>query len=595
MVELSTLSIPAVVLQGRGGYGFSGCGTAEGFADILNLQSMPMQNSKLNQASLPITFDLRQGALPTVTFTVQGDTVFVENVSEDMAQDMDVVVLIPAGETGRDDLIRLIAQLLGLEENDDFLREFSALVEEVLPESELSEPITLKGLDELLQKLRDLLSEKEKSSKILLPLFALFIFPATEAASALPEPEQPGAIGTVAPAAPGDQAELPLSAASQEGITAQTAETETNIAQSVEANGTQPTGAETNAIQTAEAETTVIETGTGSVQSTDWTQDVQSVTVTQTPESETIPLQTQSEIPPEPIQAAVSTETAETGDDTPQTVPDDVPPEEKAFDRPRRYADFARHKLRFTQAIQNDSAEAQTEEPALIRGEAPPEEIRMTAESTETKSGQEEEPGAGMKDTNTSKEQTIAQPLVQTTNTSAETVQDPSQSPVRQALAENMIDQIVQNAALRQNANGATLTMELAPKFLGKISLVLTATADGVIAKIRTENDAARMLLSGSMEALKTSLKEAGINMKNIEISDSTVDWDYTRGGQGNTQPDGGSRNRYGFEENSGNRIRTDGFGDFAESDMIPGIGSLYRTGRVAAQETLEAAFDYRA
>jgi len=175
-------------------------------------------------------------------------------------------------------------------------------------------------------------------------------------------------------------------------------------------------------------------------------------------------------------------------------------------------------------------------------------------------------------------------------------VQEQPQSPAREAMTRSILDQIAQHAA-RQTGNVQTLSIELAPKFLGKISLVLTAAADGIVAKIRSESDAVRSLLSANLEALKLTLKDAGIHMKNIEVTEQNIGWDLARGQAGGMQWGSGPQNRYEYGENGRPPQDGDALGGI-ETETVQSEGAFYRTGRVAApgyDEYDDTSFDYRA
>lgn len=93
----------------------------------------------------------------------------------------------------------------------------------------------------------------------------------------------------------------------------------------------------------------------------------------------------------------------------------------------------------------------------------------------------------------------------------------------------NIIDQIVQSARLSKTDGTSQLEIQLRPEHLGKVSIVLTSGEDGVNARIKANSDTVRAMLSGGLGDLMTSLKEMGVNMKNIDVVKPELNWDYTR------------------------------------------------------------------
>ncbi len=111
----------------------------------------------------------------------------------------------------------------------------------------------------------------------------------------------------------------------------------------------------------------------------------------------------------------------------------------------------------------------------------------------------------------------------------AQTVADvASDTPVEPA---QIIRQVVESAAMAHNRNVSQIRIQLNPGVLGRVSIVLTATADGMTARIQTQSDTTRNLLAANVARLQADLKELGVNMKNIEIAHADVRWDMARGG----------------------------------------------------------------
>jgi len=77
------------------------------------------------------------------------------------------------------------------------------------------------------------------------------------------------------------------------------------------------------------------------------------------------------------------------------------------------------------------------------------------------------------------------------------------------------------------------LEIQLKPEFLGKLSVVLTASESGVGVQIRAASEETRGLLLAHVDQLRSSLESAGVDMKNIEIANGQTGWDFTNLGGG--------------------------------------------------------------
>lgn len=105
-----------------------------------------------------------------------------------------------------------------------------------------------------------------------------------------------------------------------------------------------------------------------------------------------------------------------------------------------------------------------------------------------------------------------------------------------QVNVQNILEQIVQNANLRTGPAGNQMEIQLKPEFLGKLSIVLTSTDEGVVATIKAATAEVRNALSANIAQLQTALRESGINMKDISISNSTLTSDFARSESGARQ-----------------------------------------------------------
>jgi flagellar hook-length control protein FliK len=98
--------------------------------------------------------------------------------------------------------------------------------------------------------------------------------------------------------------------------------------------------------------------------------------------------------------------------------------------------------------------------------------------------------------------------------------------------AARVVRQIVEAVTFRSEG-ASELTLRLSPEFLGHASIILTASPQGVSAKILVESETARHLLASHIAELQADLKASGVNMKSIDISKSDLSWDMARSNGG--------------------------------------------------------------
>ncbi len=125
--------------------------------------------------------------------------------------------------------------------------------------------------------------------------------------------------------------------------------------------------------------------------------------------------------------------------------------------------------------------------------------------------------------------------MTDTTNTvqrHAAVEQAPTADPVLDVKVntQNVIDQIVQSAKMVKGDGTSQLEIQLRPEHLGKVTLLLTATEDGVTARIKAQSEQVRGMLTSGLTDLVASLKDMGINMKHIDITHSEMSSDLSRG-----------------------------------------------------------------
>ena len=168
--------------------------------------------------------------------------------------------------------------------------------------------------------------------------------------------------------------------------------------------------------------------------------------------------------------------------------------------------------------------------------------------------------------------------------TARQPVQPAETPPARQVLAARIIDQIAGQVAKPQDVS--VLQMELHPKFLGKIQLIIEATEQGMTARLKSDNQTVRSLLNENLAELKTSLKDAGISMKDIEVTETRVNTQLSdrRSRQDNAE-EAGDRNQ------SGRIGRLRAITAAAEAESAGPVTAAYDIGRVSG----DSRFDYRA
>ena len=95
-----------------------------------------------------------------------------------------------------------------------------------------------------------------------------------------------------------------------------------------------------------------------------------------------------------------------------------------------------------------------------------------------------------------------------------------------------VIRQIVQTTAFSQTGNISQIKLQLNPEFLGRVSIVLIAAEDGLSARIQTQSGVVRDMLAANLMKLQNELKDMGINMKSIDITQAGPAGNMTYGDQ---------------------------------------------------------------
>ncbi|MCL2082091.1 MAG: flagellar hook-length control protein FliK [Oscillospiraceae bacterium] len=595
MVDLSALLMQTSP-QGRGGHGSRERVTGEGFAEMLFVNSEGKDVTAESQRGFSFVHPRREPLPP-------------EKTKKDELPDMDVnAVVIPPGAESQDDLARLIAHLLGQEDNGVFLRGISDMLAEAQLPGGTEMPITLSDLDNALQSLQAVFSENPQPGMEMLAE----LFPALSA----------------------DAAEAGRDAGLLEQDAADHSAQENDV----------PGQTEQQSSRHAEVGPSAVPGQGGDLpdQPEGGPQSLQEPSY----KDRSLFLQGKAEASPDSLQSGTLEARGEgiQGQDNPgheqKPIADEPPPLLKdSIDRITTVKE-GQHVLNLSRSSKAPglmtSAEPAAQDEALEKQPLPEEaiqsarsapklryadiiaaKVRLSAEQGSAAQGGDGSQEAGLL-ADSEEELTLlkARPekqeegfsrkvnFIQSFQNAGQNESVPlagkaeTASTVRQAMTENIIEQVVQDAALWKTGEGTALTLELSPRFLGKISILLmTAAGGGVTAHIKAENESVRAILASETETLRASLKDSGINMEDIEVSDSDISWDFSRN---SSWQDGSGQYPPGYDP--ADRIAADyrirGLPE--EAEAIDGIGEeppdpFYQTGRVTAGNGEDAAFDYRA
>jgi len=92
--------------------------------------------------------------------------------------------------------------------------------------------------------------------------------------------------------------------------------------------------------------------------------------------------------------------------------------------------------------------------------------------------------------------------------------------------AEEVVNQLVEQAKIMTSSETTTMEMTLNPEGLGKIFLTVTQKGDEVTAKIFTENDAVKQALENQMANLRTQMNQSSTKVTSIEVSVGTHEFE---------------------------------------------------------------------
>ena len=115
--------------------------------------------------------------------------------------------------------------------------------------------------------------------------------------------------------------------------------------------------------------------------------------------------------------------------------------------------------------------------------------------------------------------------------------------------AEEIINQLVEQARVLSDTETTTMEMTLNPEGLGKIFMEVTQKGNEITAKIFTENDAVKQALESQMANLKLEMNQSSTKVTSIEVSVGTHEFERNleedaRNQQQNQEQDNHSKKR---------------------------------------------------
>ncbi|MCL2084226.1 MAG: flagellar hook-length control protein FliK [Oscillospiraceae bacterium] len=165
--------------------------------------------------------------------------------------------------------------------------------------------------------------------------------------------------------------------------------------------------------------------------------------------------------------------------------------------------------------------------------------------------------------------------------------------PITRTTVEQVVRQVVEAIRMAVVDGNTSMQIQLNPEALGKVSILLVHSEEGLTAQIKVADDRVNNMLNIGLHDLANSLKDMGINLKNIEITQSELAWDFTRGGRngdaGNKHGRGGEGRRGDGERRASIR-RVDGglhvHGVIQLQDIMRLSSMLYGSVAAAGAET---------
>ena len=92
--------------------------------------------------------------------------------------------------------------------------------------------------------------------------------------------------------------------------------------------------------------------------------------------------------------------------------------------------------------------------------------------------------------------------------------------------ADDIVNQLVEQARVLSNTESTTMEMTLNPEGLGKIFMEVTQKGDEITAKIFTENDAVKQALEAQMANLRIEMNQNSTKVTSIEVSVGTHEFE---------------------------------------------------------------------
>ncbi len=159
-------------------------------------------------------------------------------------------------------------------------------------------------------------------------------------------------------------------------------------------------------------------------------------------------------------------------------------------------------------------------------------------------------------------------------------------APVERVPVSSLVDRITQAAAQNSNEGVTRLELQLNPEFLGKVSVVLTSTSEGMTASLKSGDNAVRNLLAANITTLQDTLRDMGITMKNVEVTGQEQSFDFSQQSRGQNQ----------FQQQShGDRAREAAIGRIFRMTPAAADAKLYTLAAAASPYEEQVAFDSRA
>lgn len=116
-----------------------------------------------------------------------------------------------------------------------------------------------------------------------------------------------------------------------------------------------------------------------------------------------------------------------------------------------------------------------------------------------------------------------------------------------------MINQIVERARTMVENGKQSMKMQLQPESLGEVKLEVSVDGNSVSARFKVESKSVKQTLNSSIDQLKQSIQDIGLDIDGVDISDMSAE-------------DGGSEEDW-FDEHTGND--RNGRGDGGEADDV--------------------------